>query len=362
MRVTTFLIWAGALCSVILYFPFACKSGSWDHVSLQWTQSTPFPKPTSDYAAGAVDGKLVIAGGTYWEGSKGDWIKKHFSATTYAFDPVTQVWEKLPNLPTPLAGAASAVIRNKLFVLGGYTGTSVNRKIYILDKESGKFIWKYFSTLPVSRVFAEAASVGNRLFLLGGTTQFEPLDQAGTCCTSKTATNSFMVLDITHPERGWNQLAPLPGPLRWLFSTVSEGHSIWMFGGRFQKNRHNPITNYNLVFRYNIANSNWEAMKPLPEESPDAIPPSPVLVKGKIILVFDNRKVWLLEPLNALYSDLSPLPEAAAVDRFVWLKNRIVGAGGENNIEGPRRRSDWTFIGQFFATGKVSSQQLICFQ
>jgi hypothetical protein len=40
----------------------------------------------SDYAAGALDGKLAIAGGIYGEGTKGRWIKKHFSASTHDFD------------------------------------------------------------------------------------------------------------------------------------------------------------------------------------------------------------------------------------------------------------------------------------
>jgi len=38
------------------------------------------------------------------------------------------------------------------------------------------------------------------------------------------------------------------------------------------------------------------------------------------------------------------MPEAVAVDQFFWLHDRIFGAGGESQIEGPRRRSEWTFV------------------
>jgi hypothetical protein len=342
-------ILCSVLCSIILCLTGIGNSSLPDALPLQWGRSTPLPEPRSDYGGGALDGRLVIAGGTYWEGSKGHWVKKHFSASTHAFNPVSRVWVKLPDLPTPLACAASVVIGNRLFVLGGYTGSHVNRNIYSLQEESGNFAWRSVGALPVDRLFAGAASVGTRLFLLGGTTQFEPLDSTGTCCTSRTATTSFMVLDTARPEKGWSQLAALPGPRRWFFSTIADEKSIWMFGGRFQANPQDPLIDYNQVYRYDIAQARWKEMKPLPEKSPNAAPPSPVIVKGKIILVADTGKVWELDPMTMAYRDLARLPEATSVDKFVWLSDGIIGAGGENNLEGPRRRSDTTFIGRFGA-------------
>jgi Kelch motif protein len=349
MNAIRVLVCGGVLFSVILCLSPHGAAGPWDGLSLRWTKATPFPEPTSDYAAGVLDGKLVIAGGTFWEGSKGHWVKKHYSASTHAFDPITQVWQKLPDLPTPLAGAASVEIGNSLLVLGGYTGTKVSRKMYTLAKTLNGYAWIDSGALPVDRLFAGAVSVGKRLFLLGGTTRFEPLDPAGSCCASKTAVSSFMVLDTTHPEQGWSQLAPLPGPLRAFFSTATDGKSIWIFGGRFQAEPKAPITSFSLVFRYDILQMRWKAMKPLPEENPNASPPSPVFVKDKFILITDVKAIWQLDLKTLEYRELSPLPENALVDKFVWLKDRIIGAGGENNVEGPRRRSEWTFVGQFNA-------------
>jgi len=57
--------------------------------------------------------------------------------------------------------------------------------------------------------------------------------------------------------------------------------------------------------------------------------------------------VWRLDLAGQKYQELTPLPEAAAVDRFVWLNNQIIGASGENFIEQPRRRSEWVFVGKF---------------
>jgi Galactose oxidase, central domain len=343
------LMCSGGFCSAGRSRPARGKFGARGDHSIRWRESTPFPEATTDYAAGALDGKLVIAGGTYWEGSKGHWIRKRFSARTYGFDPVDQSWERLPDLPTPLGGAASAVVENKLFVLGGYTGKTVSRTIYVLAEKKGRYSWSVFGTLPVHRVFAGAVSVGKQIFLLGGARQYEPLDASGTCCTSKTATNTFMELDTAHPQNGWVQLPSVPGPRRWLFSTVTDMKAIWVFAGRFQENPRAPVRNYSLVFRYDMASAHWQQVQSLPRQAPNALPPSPVDAGGRIILVSDVRDVWQLDPVSGTYTDLSPLPDAVAVDKFVWLKRRIVGSGGESEIEGPRRRSGRTFVGQFGA-------------
>src|SRR6266567_7679511 len=115
---------------------------------LHWSLSTPMPEPRSDYAAGVVGGKLVIAGGTYWTGSKGNWIKKHFSASTHAFDPESQTWGKLPDLPVPLGCAGAAVVGDRLFVVGGFTGSEINRKIFVLERRQGNYAWSEFGEVP----------------------------------------------------------------------------------------------------------------------------------------------------------------------------------------------------------------------
>ena len=53
------------------------------------------------------------------------------------------------------------------------------------------YLWEVFGELPETRLFGWAGSSGSSLFLLGGVERFEPTDEAGTCCTSKTATNQL---------------------------------------------------------------------------------------------------------------------------------------------------------------------------
>jgi N-acetylneuraminic acid mutarotase len=305
------------------------------------------PEPRSDYAAGVLGGKLIVAGGTWWTGSKGNWIKKHFSASTHAFDPESQTWEKLADLPVPLGCAGAATIGARLFVVGGFTGSQVNRRIFVLERQQGAYAWKDAGEFPFDRVYPRVVSVGSLLYMLGGTMQFEPRDPTGTCCSSKTATRSLLVLDTNHAERGWRELAPFPGPLRFYFSAETDGHAIWMFSGIYQGGPAEPIHTYDDVWRYDIVRARWENAKKLPQVSQATNPPSPVFVGDGIVLINDFQKVWKLDLSKQIYRELPPLPQAAAIDRFVWLNNKIIGASGENFIDPPRRRSEWVFIGKF---------------
>jgi len=314
---------------------------------LHWSLSTPMPEPRSDYVAGVVGGKLIVAGGTFWTGTKGHWIQKQFAVSTHAFDLATQKWEKLPDLPVPLACAAGAVVDGRLFVLGGYTGTAVNRRIYVLEAKKSTYAWHVFGDFPFDRVYPRAAAFGSVLYVVGGTTKFEPRDPTGTCCTSKTAKQTLTSLDTRHPEKGWRDLPPFPGAPRFYFNVESDGRALWMFSGIYQSNPKDPIDTFKDVCRFDFARRQWESAKPLPQISNAGNSPSPVFVGDSIIIINDFKNVWKFDLSNQTYSELAPLPEAASVDRYVWLNGAIVGASGENFIEPPRRRSEWVFVGKF---------------
>lgn len=316
---------------------------------LHWSKSTPLPEPRAGHAAGVLDGKLVIAGGTYWEGEKGNWTKKVFSARTHAFDPTTQQWEQLPDAPIPFGYAAYTVVENRMYVMGGYDGQKENRKILTLARQGTEYVWEIYGELPETRLFGWAGGVGSSIYLLGGVKIFEPMDEAGTCCTSKTATNRLQVFDTAAPEKGWRELPPYPGGKRWLFSAETDGESLWMFGGIYTGNAEDAPIKYSQAMRYRLKEKVWHKLPSLPQSALKAAPLIPLHVDGKILFMSFAKTVWQLDLKTQQYSQLSPLPEEVFVDRFVWLDGQIIGAGGENKIESPRRRSEWTFIGRFEA-------------
>jgi N-acetylneuraminic acid mutarotase len=332
------------LCLLTIPTLTAARSESPKPWSLEWSKSTPFPEPRAGYASGVFDGKLVIAGGTYWEGTPGHWVKKRFSASTHAFDPQSQHWEKLPDLPVPLAYAASAVVNNSLFVLGGYTGAAVNQRIFTLQKIRGRYVWKDFGEMKIDRVFASAVSHGTDIYLVGGATAFEAVDDAGTCCTTRTATDSLLVFHTGHPEKGWQQLAADPGGPHWMPAVAGDSDSIWVLGGSYRAEAGTSATISGEVRKYNIREKKWDVLSPLPKEIKELQPLTALSVSGSLIIVSGYKSVWRLRENDMTYISASPMPEAVDVGQFVWLSGAIVGAGGESQTENPRRRSPWTFV------------------
>lgn len=321
---------------------FLCHAAPLPAFTIQWRQSTPMPEPTDGYAGGVLDGRLVLSGGTYWEGSPAEWTKKIYSRTTLAFDPRTETWERLPDAPVSLAYAASAVVGDELFVLGGMQDGHASREIYVLKKTADRYVWRHFGQLPEPRVFASAVVVDAAIYVIGGNREFEPFDAKGTCCTSLTARNTVWRLRLAGSAARWEELPGYPGDLRWLHKAATDGRAIYLFGGVFSKSEDVPVRKINEVLRFDPS-TGWSKVADLPESLQLAAPASLV---GRIVLVSGSADVRLFDPATARFLPLASLPAKATVNQFAWIPPFLVGAGGERDPEGPRRRSEWTFVGR----------------
>ncbi len=309
---------------------------------IAWHHDTPTPEPRAGYGVGVLGGRLILIGGTFWEGNKGNWTKKVFTAATHAFHPFAHVWEKLPDAPVTLGYPASAQVGDEIYVLGGVQDGRPSRNVLALRQEKGGFAWRKATPLPENRVFGSAVTIGRTIYLIGGTREFEPFDAKGTCCTTKTDTSTVWSLDTANPAADWKALESYPGQARWNARAATDGHSIFLFGGVHRPRQQDPVLKFNEVLRFDPAANRWSRAADLPESLQGA---AAVAVGGKIVLLGAGRQAMSFDPRTASFSPAEPLPEDAAVDAFVWIDPAIVGAAGENKIEGPRRRSESTFVG-----------------
>lgn len=88
--------------------------------------------------------------------------------------------------------------------------------------------------------------------LVGEATAFEALDDAGTCCTTRTATKSLLVFHTNHPENGSQQMSPYPDDPSWSPAVVIEGRTIRMIGGSYLAEAGTPAKMSDEVLKYNI--------------------------------------------------------------------------------------------------------------
>ncbi len=326
-----------------LFLASALAGASPGAKTIAWRVSTNVPEPTDGHAAGLIDGKLLLVGGTYWEGSKGHWTKKVFSATSLAFDPVSERWEKLADAPVTFAYAAYTQVGQELFVLGGLQNGVASRDVRTLRKMGGDYVWRRLGELPETRLFANAVAVGPVIYVIGGTKKFEPLDNMGTCCTSETAAGTLWALDTAHLAAGWKTLASFPGPQRWHHSAVTDGRAIYLFGGMYQAHKDDPVAKFYDVWRYDLATDTWSRLADLPEAMLGA---AVVRAGERIILVGKAGRVMAFDPPTGRFSRLDDIPRDVSVNYFGWTGSALVGASGETPQAVRRRRSEWTFIGK----------------
>ncbi|MEP6894001.1 MAG: kelch repeat-containing protein [Chloroflexota bacterium] len=94
--------WIQTLSSVEIYDP----------AKDQWTPGVPMQNIRAGFGATVMNGKIYVAGGEIIETLKA--LK-----SVEEFDPATQTWSSLPNLPVNLHGVPLAGFDNVLYAIGG---------------------------------------------------------------------------------------------------------------------------------------------------------------------------------------------------------------------------------------------------
>src|SRR4029450_7020512 len=80
----------------------------------RWASLMPLTAARPGGGAGALQGQVWVIGGF---GDNADPV-----GIAESYDPKTNEWQLRPSLPIPVHHAAAAVVGDRLFVIGGYTG------------------------------------------------------------------------------------------------------------------------------------------------------------------------------------------------------------------------------------------------
>ncbi len=129
----------------------------YDPQSNKWEALTPLPAGRSSHEVLVVGDKLVVLGG--WnmkgKGEKSDW---HDTTLTLDLKDAKAQWKAIPQ-PFKRRALTAAALGSKVYVLGGLGEGSTDRRVDVLDLESGK--WTTGPELPGGdRVaFSPAATV-----------------------------------------------------------------------------------------------------------------------------------------------------------------------------------------------------------
>ncbi len=132
----------------------------YDVATNTWSLAPPMPT-ARETAAVKHDGKIYVVGGYDGKGA----------VTAFErYDPVTQVWDTLPDLPQPLSAHSAAVWRDQLFTFGHYTNLAAS---YVFDFTTQT--WREAQLPLKDGRHNKATTMGDNIYVIGG---FTP-DDAG---------------------------------------------------------------------------------------------------------------------------------------------------------------------------------------
>ncbi len=127
-----------------------------------WTSRGDMPTVTSLHGAEVVDGKIYIIGGTddlygwasYW-------------STVFAYDPETDTWARKADMPTGRARLATAVVDDKIYVIGGAPHRDADiATVEMYDPRADA--WTRKADLPRGRNWFSASAVDGKIYAIGG--------------------------------------------------------------------------------------------------------------------------------------------------------------------------------------------------
>ncbi len=130
-----------------------------------WTTLTPMPLLRGGIAAAAIDGKLYVVGGFV------RWYDPVNQLDVY--NPNTNTWTTLADMPTAREYPAAVAIDGKLYALGGFirsapglpAGDSTG-KLELYDPNTNT--WTTLTDMPTDRVAHAVGVINGRLYAVGG--------------------------------------------------------------------------------------------------------------------------------------------------------------------------------------------------
>ncbi|HEX5689539.1 MAG TPA: kelch repeat-containing protein, partial [Roseiflexaceae bacterium] len=134
----------------------------------RWSTLKPLPQPRSGYGLAAVEGKLYLFGG--WDGTT-------YRAEVWQYNPDQDEWAERTSMPTARAYAGTAALDGSIYVVGGENkdGALTTNERYNPSNDSAGDPWATQQPLLEPRSHIAAVAANGRLFVIGGPEGNDPL-------------------------------------------------------------------------------------------------------------------------------------------------------------------------------------------
>ena len=153
----------------------------------EWRVISELPTPRGEFATAVMDGKIYLIGGTPLENLRGVrrenepgiWKGPFGMSLVEVYDPQTNTWQRLTDMPTVRSGAKAAVVDGKIYVLSGRVGKdrqAVNLKVLkvveMYDPQTDTWVRK--QDMSGHRMAFGIGVVAGKIYIIGGTADVQP--------------------------------------------------------------------------------------------------------------------------------------------------------------------------------------------
>ncbi len=212
----------------------------------EWIQAPALPKRIADPALVYTNGLLIVTGG---KGASNQPVADVWIASSDESDTISEWKASIYPLPHPLYGHAAVVVADNLFVIGGWDGGRRRTEIWRARIGSADLStnWQVVSHVPDDITFFGATVVEQRLYLLGGWSG-QSLDSI-----------YYASIDASGAIGEWKRCPQkLPHPLYRLAASSSNGY-IYVSGGYTKETNQRSEKIYYARVRENGELDSWHS-------------------------------------------------------------------------------------------------------
>jgi N-acetylneuraminic acid mutarotase len=158
-----------------IYIITANSTEEYDPATGKWTSKKAMPTSRSHFAVAAFQDKIYVIGGSNGSVASLHWEIPLVTGINEVYDPATDTWEtKLP-MPTPRSSSRANVVGEKMYLLGGAaqvplgtllpSGNPSNlNEVYDPSNDS----WTSMSPMPTTVSYFTSAVIDNKIYVMGG--------------------------------------------------------------------------------------------------------------------------------------------------------------------------------------------------
>ncbi|KAH8683819.1 kelch repeat-containing protein [Ilyonectria robusta] len=225
-----------------------------------WRTVAPLPKRLNHVNAAAVDGKIYVFGGLDDGGEEQKILRA--VPDSWVYDTHADTWSPLPPLPEARGMAGLGVFEGKIFVAGGFTALGLAGggphesvdPVSVFDTATLKWLPDFLPqkarALPQKRDHAATAVIDDKMYVIGG------FDHG-----AAHRRDTVFILNFRDLEAGWKtSKATMPTPRGGMASGVV-GKKIYTLGGEGNPDAESGV--FNQVEVYDTLSNTWTQLEPM---------------------------------------------------------------------------------------------------